>query len=125
MAAPICSTSRAEPSRSTRDISEACSVVGNGELLRRLVELLAFQHRLGQFLDEQRHAVGALDDLLEQRGRQRLAAGDVLHHRHALAPAEAVERHGGDVRMADPRRLEIGAVRDDQQDRQRIADARP
>ena len=95
-------------------------MVGNGELLRRLVELLAFHHGLGQFLDEQRHAVGALDDLLEQGCRQRLAAGDVLDHRHALAPAEAVERHGGHVRMADPRRLEIGAVRDDQQHRQRM-----
>ena len=96
----------------------------NGELLHRLVELFALEHRLGQFLDEQRHAVGALDDLLEQRLRQRLAAGDVLDHRHALAPAEAVERHGGDVRLARPGRLEVGAEGDEQQDRQASAGAR-
>ena len=109
MAAPICSTSRAEPSRSTRAISEACSVVGMASCCAGWSSSFAFEHRLGQFLDEQRHAVGALDDLLEQRLRQRLAAGDVLDQRHALAPAEAVERHGGDVRLAGPGRLEVRA----------------
>ena len=58
----------------------------NGERPRRLVkhilvagflQLLAFEHGLGEFFDEQRHAVGAVDDLIEQVGRQRLATGDV------------------------------------------------
>ena len=98
MAAPICSTSRAEPSRSTRAINEACSVVGIASGCSRpvehvavvvLVQLLAFQHGLGQLLDEQRHAVGALDDLVEHAGRQRLAAGDVIHQRQPLAAARA------------------------------------
>ena len=41
-------------------------------------EQAGFEHRLGQLLDEQRHAVGARHDLLEDLGRQRLAAGDAL-----------------------------------------------
>ena len=34
------------------------------------------QHRLGQLLDKQRHAVGAVDDLRGDFLRQSLAAGD-------------------------------------------------
>ena len=50
-----------------------------------VVQLLALEHRLGQLFDEQRHAVGALDDLVEQLRRQRNAAGDVVDQRRALA----------------------------------------
>ena len=39
-------------------------------------EQARFQHRLGQLLDEQRHAVGARHDLVQHLAGQRLAAGD-------------------------------------------------
>ena len=76
------------------------------------------EHRLGQLLDEQRHAVGARHDLLEHLGRQRLAARDSFDHRRALAPAEAIERQRRDVRVARPRRAELGPVGEHRQDRQ-------
>ena len=61
-------------------------------------EQAGLEHRLGQLLDEQRHAVGARDDLLEHLGRQRLVARDPFDHCSTLAPAEAIERQGRDVR---------------------------
>ena len=90
-----------------------------------LVQLLAFEHRFGQLLDEQRHAVGALDDLVEKLRRQRFAAGDVLDQRRARALREPVERQHGDMRLAGPRRLEIRSEGDDKKNRQASAAARP
>jgi hypothetical protein len=46
--------------------------------IRLLVQQTALQHALGQFLDEQRHAVGAIDDLGDDLIGQSLAAGDLL-----------------------------------------------
>ena len=40
-----------------------------------LAQQAAFDDGLGQLLEEQWHAVGAGEDLLEDLGRQRLAAG--------------------------------------------------
>ena len=89
------------PSRSSRAISEACKVAGTDSAASDVVastaatrSLLpgAFQHRLGQFLDEQRHAVGALDDLRDDLGGERRIAGQPLHQRRAVASAEPIER---------------------------------
>ena len=41
---------------------------------------LRLQHRLRHFLDEQRNAVGTLDDVLADVGWQRLVADDALDH---------------------------------------------
>ena len=85
------------PSRSSRAISEACRVArhrergsGHAPTARRRLRAGTFQHRLGQFLDEQRHAVGALDDLRDDLRRQRRVAGQM--------PAPARRRR---VRRAD------------------------
>ena len=48
------------------------------------------QDRLGQFLDEQRHAVGPVDDLVEDLARQRPAAGDAA--RPSCAPSRRPRR---------------------------------
>jgi hypothetical protein len=89
------------------------------EALRRGdVQETALQHALGQFLDEQRHAVGALDDLLDHVIGQRLPAGILLDQRGPVAPVQAIERQHADLRLASPRRLELGTEPNDQQYRQ-------
>ena len=69
-----------------------------GELVRGgcLEHRPRFQHRLGHLLDEQRHAVAAGGDLVEQRTRQRLAGRDPLDdelHRAARQPVQDKARH--------------------------------
>ena len=76
-----------------------------------------FQHRLGQFLDEQRHAVGALGDLLHDLGRQRRIPGDVGDHRRRVAPVEPGQRQHRHMRLPGPRRLKLGAEHCQQQHR--------
>ena len=61
-----------------------------------------FQHCLGQLLDEQRHAVGALDDLVGDLLGQRLAAGDLGDHLRTLCGSEPGEPDQTDVRAAGP-----------------------
>ena len=82
-------------------------------------EHAALEHGLGQLLDEQRHAVGALDDLVGDLLGQRLAAGHVRDHLGALPGRQAVEREQRHVRTADPGRRELRPEGDDHQDRQR------
>ena len=72
IAAPICATSLAGPSRSSRAISEACRLAGTARagdgtaaaVRSRLALAPRLQHRLGHLLDEQRDAVSALNDVL-------------------------------------------------------------
>ena len=74
---------------------------------------------LGQLLEEQRHAIGAGEDLLEDLGRQRLAAGRPLDQGRALTAAEAGGRQCGDMRLAGPGRGELRPRGDEEQQRQR------
>ena len=46
----------------------------------------ALQNAFGQFLDKQRHAVGAIDDLIDDLVGQHLAAGDLRDQSAAIAP---------------------------------------
>jgi hypothetical protein len=48
-----------------------------------------FEHHLGQLLDEQRYAVGALGDLLEDVGRNSPAVADPRDHVDDLAATQA------------------------------------
>ena len=82
------------------------------------VQSLALEHRLGQLFDEQRHAVGALDDLIEQSGRQFLSAGYMIDQHGPLALRQPVERQHGDVRLPGPGRLKFRTEGDDEKDRQ-------
>jgi hypothetical protein len=80
-----------------------------------LAQQAPLQHALGQFLDKQRHAVGAIDDLGEDFIGQCLVAGDLLDQNGPVIPVEAIERHHADLRLAGPRHLELGAESHDQQ----------
>ena len=100
---------------------------GDRQRRQRAVEAIAlavldqqpgFQHGLGQFLDEQRHAVGLGDDLRHHFGRQLAAAGHALDQGLGLAAVEPAERHRGDVGQALPGRLEFRPEGDQQQHRQ-------
>ncbi len=84
-----------------------------------LAQEAAFDDGLGQLLDEQWHAVGAGEDLLEDLGRQRLAAGRPLDQGHAVAAAEAAKRQCGDMRLPGPGRGELRPRGDEEQQRQR------
>ena len=84
-----------------------------------LAQQAAFDNGLGQLLEEQWHAVGAGEDLPEDLGRQRLAAGGALDQRHAVAAAEAGERQHRDVGVGGPGRGELRPRGDEEQQWQR------
>jgi hypothetical protein len=69
------------------------------------------QHCFGHFLDEQRNAIGAFDDVLSDVRWQRPIAGDAVDQGIDFALPEPVECEGGDVRASDPRRLKLRPVR--------------
>ena len=75
----------------------------------------AFEHRLGQFLNEQRHAIGASENLVHHLLRQRLAARHPLDQCRAVASAKARERDRRHVRVTRPGRREFGPGGDEQQ----------
>ena len=116
IAAPICATSFAGPSRSSRAISEACKLAGTasaGEGIAATVRCdLAFafglQHRLGHLLDEQGNAVSALDNVLANIRRQRLVADNAVDHGVDIAlckPIDGESGHMGLSRSRAPRTL--------------------
>ncbi len=73
-------------------------------------KVAGFEDRPGQFLDEQRHAVGLAEDLLEEVRRQRLAARKPRHHRRALRPGQLGERQRRDVTVMRPARGKLRPV---------------
>ena len=123
IAAPICATSLAGPSRSSRAISEACKLAGTARAgdgtaaaaVLAVAFALRLQHRLGHFLDEQGNAVGALDDVLSNARGQRLVADDAVDHGGDFALSQPIDGESGDMRPSDPRRLELRSERHDQQ----------
>ena len=83
--------------------------------LPRVAFALRFQHGLRHFLNEQRDAVSALDNVLPNALRQRLVARDAVDHGNDFALPKPVEREGSDEGPTNPRRFELGSVRDNQQ----------
>ena len=69
-------------------------------VVARVREQARFEHRLGQLLDEQRHAVGLGHDLRRDLVRQRLVPDHPLDQGGALAPAEPGQRQRADVRLS-------------------------
>src|SRR6516165_6027437 len=86
--------------------------------IRRFAQQTTLQDALGQFLDKQRHAVGAVGNLGDHLVGQRLPAGALLGQYGAVVPVEAIERQCADLLLPSPGRLELGAERHDQQYRQ-------
>jgi hypothetical protein len=67
-------------------------VAGIARARRQDRVVAGFQHRFGQLFDEQRHAVGARDDLVDDLFGETGIAGEPLNQRRAVAPAEPVQR---------------------------------
>ena len=57
-----------------------------------LAQQTALQDALGQFLDKQRHTVGAIGDLGDDVIGQRLAAGNLRYQSTSVTPVQAIER---------------------------------
>jgi hypothetical protein len=100
-------------------------LAGTGDRTAPLVRRLgSFEHRLRQLLEEKRHSIGALDDLVNEiswkRGR---VSGKFPHQGGAFAPAEPWQRHHRYLRLAAPRWMELGPKRRNEQNRQ-LLDAR-
>jgi hypothetical protein len=81
-------------------------------------EQAALDHGLGQFLDEQRHAIGPIDDLVGDLLGQDLAAGDVRDHLGAQPARQAIKTDQRHLRTSDPGWYEFWPEGDDRQERQ-------
>ena len=68
------------------------------------------QHRLGHFLNEQRNAISALDNVLSDTLWQRLVARNAVNHCSDFALAKAIKTERSDIGPSDPRRLELRAI---------------
>jgi hypothetical protein len=79
-----------------------------------LAQQTALQNALGQFLDKQWHAVCAIGDLGDNLIGQWFAAGNPLDQIGPVAPVQTIEGQHRHLRLAGPRRLELGAERHDQ-----------
>ncbi len=64
-----------------------CRGWNSGSSASRIAVTLRLQHRLGHLLDEQRDAVGALDNVLTDVGWQRVVADNALNHGVDFAPS--------------------------------------
>ena len=80
---------------------------------------LAFrlQHRLCHFLDEQRNAVSALHDFRHHVSRKFLVPDKAFDDGGRVTFPKPVERQGRHMRLANPRRIELGAKSYDEQRR--------
>jgi len=78
-----------------------------------VVAIGAFEDRFGQLFDEERHAVGALDDLVDDLARETGIAGELLDQRRPVAPAEPVQRQHRHMRLTAPGVLKLRPEGDD------------
>ena len=90
----------------------------NLELDRLDIVRVALEQRPGDLLDEQRHAVGLADDLLDDRGRQGPRAGDLGDERQAPPAVEPLEPDRQHMGIARPGRIEARPEGDHDEDRQ-------
>ena len=102
-------------------VGERCRVSRVDAMDRRarsallLGKKVGFEHRLGQLLDEQRHAVGLDDDLLDDFARK-LRASDAFDQRRAQLAAQSVEHQRRDMRVRIPAWLKLRAAGNDDED---------
>jgi hypothetical protein len=80
----------------------------------RVALALRFQHRLGHFLDEQRNAVGTLDDVLPNARREELVGDNAVDHDVDIALRQPIDGERGHVRPSNPGRFEFRPERNDQ-----------
>src|SRR5271157_945061 len=83
--------------------------------LRGRALAFGFQYRFRHFLDEQRYAVRALDDVLPDARSDELVTNDAINHSVDVTAAQSIEGERGDVRLSNPRGFELWPKRHDQQ----------
>src|SRR5262249_31488438 len=76
---------------------------------------LGFQHGLRHLLHEQRNTIGPLDDVLSDIRWERLITDDPVDDRLHFASRQPVDCEGSDVRLSEPRRLEVRSKSYEQQ----------
>jgi hypothetical protein len=69
-----------------------------------IAQQTALQDALGQFLDKQRHAVGAICNLGDDLAGQRLAS-NLRYQNGAVMPVQTIDSQHADLRLAGPNRL--------------------
>jgi hypothetical protein len=80
--------------------------------------IAAFDHGLGQLLDEQRHAISAIHDLVRDLVGQRFAASDVADHFGPLLGRQSIEIENRYVWVPQPTWRELRPESDNQQNPQ-------
>ena len=122
IAAPICATSFAGPRRSRRAIREACKLGGTVRAGMEPPQQCAptrfrfqFQHRLRHFLHKQRDTISVRDDVLANAWRKQLVTDDAVNQGTNFALCQPVDSERGHVRPSNPRRVELGPKRHNQQ----------
>ena len=92
-----------------------CRRPRHGVMVACFADDTALHHGLGQLLDKQRHAIGAINDLIRKFLGQRLAAGHARDHLDALPARQASEAEQSHVRTPDPWGNEFRPEGNDQQ----------
>ncbi len=82
-----------------------------------VVLICPFEYRLRQLLDEQGHAVGAVDDFLDEFGAERGVAGKAVDEGSYITRTEPVQRQRCHMRLPAPGRLKLRSEGNDQQNR--------
>ena len=122
--APIWAISFTVCRRSRRAINESCNVLGiasggSGPEHIRIAALLqqaGLHHHLGQRFDEQGHAIGAIDDLLDDFFRQRFALRNTQANGAHLRGIKPLQRDVLHARVVEPRRNEAQPAGEEHQD---------
>jgi len=111
---PICATSlagragRAAPSARRAGSRDGKRGDGTAAAVRRAwLSPSASSNRLGHLLNEQRNAVGTLDNVLPDVRRKKLVAGDAVDHGVDFALRQPIEGERGHLRPSDPGRFEL------------------
>jgi hypothetical protein len=92
---------------------------GHGVMVSGIGHPSALDDRLGQLLDEQRHTIRTINDLIGNLRGQCLASGYVRDHLGAMPRGQAAEAKQCHVRTADPGRRELRSKCENHQDPQR------
>ena len=90
-----------------------------------VLEQPGFEDGFGEFLDEQRHAIGLGQNLLENLLRKQLAAGYPVDHGSALSASQPAQKERCHVPMPRPAGNELRPEGDDHEHREPLHSRRP
>ncbi len=90
---------------------------------RSSIRPVAFEYGFRQLFDEERHAVGACNDLIPDTGRQDLRAADMLYQCRDVELAQPCQGERSHMRVVYPGRRKFRA-RGDQEQYWQASDAR-